>query len=96
MLTYHGRFQACGVREGGKGGICIIQTGFAFCLEFLEEVEKPESEHGTRPFPCCREPTDMHELNATESRGGNFATETVGNTDGVDTRDIEEGELSWG
>lgn len=94
-LTYHRRFQACRVPEGDEGGVCIVQTGLAFCLKFLEEVEELECERGAWQFPRCREPTYAHELNATGSGGGSLATEAVGNTNGLNARDVEEREVSW-
>ena len=72
-----------------------MQTGLAFHLEFAKEIEKSESECGTRPFPRCGEPAYTHELGATESGGAGLLTKTVGNADGVNSCDVEEGEFSW-
>ena len=61
----------------------------------MKEVEQPESEHCAWSFPSCREPSHMHELNMMESRGTGFVTEAVGDANGVNTRDIKEGEFGW-
>jgi len=38
-ITYNGGFQPRGVCEREEGGICVIQAGFAFRLEFVKVVE---------------------------------------------------------
>lgn len=73
-----------------------MQTGLAFHLEFMEEVEKPESECGAWPFPRCRESARTHELNTTESGGASLLTEAVGNADGMNAVYVKESKFGWG
>jgi len=96
LLTHHGRFQACRVSNGDKGVIHIIQADLASCLEFVNVVEQPEGKRGTWFFPRCREPLHMHKLSTAKSGGAISGTETVGDTEGMNTGEIEESELGWG
>ena len=95
VSTYYGGLQAGRVRDRDKGGVRVIQADLALCLQFVEEVEKPESEHRTWSFPRCRKPPHTHELRTTESRGTCLVTEAIGNADGVNASDVEESELGW-
>jgi hypothetical protein len=92
--TYHSRFQARRVHERDEGGIYIIQAGLAFRLEFVKEIEQPESEHCAGLFPRCREPPCVYKLSVTGSGGTGLAAEAVGDANGVNAGDVEEGERS--
>ena len=95
VSTYHGGFQTSRVCDRDKGGVRVIQTDLALRLELVEEVEKPESEHRTRSFPCCRKPPHTHELCTTESGGTGLVTEAIANADGVNASGVEESEICW-
>ena len=95
VSTYHGGFHTSRVCDRDKGGARVIQTDLALRLELVEEVKKPESEHRTRSFPCCRKPPHTHELCTMESGGTSLVTEAIANVDGVNTSGVEESEICW-
>ena len=60
----------------------------------MEEVEQTKREGSARPPPGGREPPDAKQL---DTRWGTGAIAfTVGNVDGVDTSDVEQGEGDGG
>ena len=95
LLTHHRGFQAGRVFDRNERVIYVIQADLASCLELVNVVEQPEGKCSTWFFPCRRKPLHIHELSTTKSRRSGFATEAVGDTDGMNTGDVEESELGW-
>ena len=62
----------------------------------MGKVEEAKSESGTRAVPRGRKPLGTEKLDATIARlYAVVVTKTVGNPDGMDTRNVEEYEADW-
>jgi hypothetical protein len=72
----------------------VVQIDLAGGLKFVEEVEQTKREGSAQPPPGGREPPDTKQLDTRW--GTRTITFTVGNVDGVDTGDVEQGEGDGG
>ena len=62
----------------------------------MGKVKEAKSESGTRAVPRGRKPPGTEKLDTTIARlYAVVVTKTVGNPDGMDTRDVEEYEVDW-
>ena len=83
--TYHGRFPTSHICYRDERSIEASR------LEFVEKIKETEREGSTGTSPSCWKPVDAKKL-ATTGGGFHFVivTETVCDSDHVDTRDVKE------